>query len=85
MVGGFLQLLASFQLYGGRGQLLGIFLLMMNMIAQLFFLPAYPIWSVIVLVIDGLAIYGLTVYGEHFTASVAGAGGDIENEPGEDD
>ncbi len=67
MVVGAIQLLASFQLYKGRGQLLGISLLVLNLVAQLFFLPAYPFWSVIVMVIDGMAIYGLTVYGEHFT------------------
>ena len=64
-IGG-IQLLASFQLYGGRGQILGIFLLTLNLVAQLFFLPVYPFWSIIVMVIDGFAIYGLTVYGEHF-------------------
>ncbi len=68
MVLGAIQLLASFQLYSGRGQLLGISLLVLNLVAQLFFLPAYPFWSVIVMVIDGVAIYGLTVYGEHFTS-----------------
>jgi hypothetical protein len=52
--------------HGGRGQILGIFLLTLNLVAQLFFLPVYPFWSIIVMVIDGFAIYGLTVYGEHF-------------------
>jgi hypothetical protein len=46
--------------------ILGIFLLALNLVARLFFLPVYPFWSIIVMVIDGLAIYGLTVYGEHF-------------------
>ena len=79
---GLLQLLASFQLYNGRGQLLGISLLMLNLVAQLFFLPAYPFWSVIVMVIDGMAIYGLTVYGEHFTqpATESGAADGPEDE-----
>jgi multidrug transporter EmrE-like cation transporter len=27
---------------------------------------AYPVWSIIVMVINGMAIYGLTVYGEPF-------------------
>ena len=65
IIGG-LQLYASFQLFDGRGQMLGIFLLSLNLIAQLLFLPAYPVWSIIVMVIDGMAIYGLTVYGEQF-------------------
>ncbi len=63
---GAIQLLASFQLYSGRGQILGIFLLTINLVAQLFFLPVFPFWSIIVMVIAGFAIYGLTVYGEHF-------------------
>jgi hypothetical protein len=65
LIGG-LQLFASMQLFSGRGQYLGIFLLSLNLVAQLFFLPAYPIWSVLIMVIDGMAIYGLTVYGENF-------------------
>jgi hypothetical protein len=63
---GFVQLYASMQLFSGRGQALGIFLLGLNLIAQLLFLPAYPVWSIIVMVIDMMAIYGLTVYAEHF-------------------
>lgn len=65
VIGG-LQLLASMQLFSGRGQVLGIFLLSLNLFAQLLFLPAYPVWSIIVMVIDVMAIYGLTVYGESF-------------------
>jgi hypothetical protein len=65
IIGG-LQLFASFQLFDGRGQGLGIFLLFLNLVAQLFLLPAYPVWSIIIMVIDGMAIYGLTVYGEQF-------------------
>ena len=63
---GLVQLYASMQLFAGRGQVLGIFLLGLNLIAQLLFLPAYPVWSIIVMVIDVMAIYGLTVYAEHF-------------------
>jgi hypothetical protein len=65
IIGG-LQLYAAFQLFDGRGQYLGIFLLFLNLVAQLFLLPAYPVWSIIIMVIDGMAIYGLTVYGEQF-------------------
>jgi hypothetical protein len=65
IIGG-LQLFAAFQLFDGRGQYLGIFLLFLNLVAQLFLLPAYPVWSIIIMVINGMAIYGLTVYGEEF-------------------
>lgn len=45
------------------GALLGILIAGVNAIAQLMAIGAYPLWSVIVLVIDGLIIYGLCVYG----------------------
>jgi hypothetical protein len=65
LVGG-LQLYASMQLFSGRGQMLGIYLLTLNLIVQLLFLPAYPVWSIIVMVIAVMAIYGLTVNAEQF-------------------
>jgi hypothetical protein len=63
---GLVQLYTSMQLFSGRGQGLAILLLGLNLIAQLLFLPAYPVWSIIVMVIDVMAIYGLTVYSEQF-------------------
>jgi hypothetical protein len=45
------------------GALVGIVIAALNAIAQLMAIGAYPVWSVIVLVIDGLIIYGLCVYG----------------------
>ena len=66
LVLGTLQLIAGGRLFQGRGQLLAIALLMLNLVAQFFFLPAYPIWSVIIMVVDLVLIYGLTMYGENF-------------------
>jgi hypothetical protein len=43
---------------------LGITFAGFNAIAALLAIGAYPLWSVIILVIDGLIIYALTVYGE---------------------
>jgi hypothetical protein len=65
---GAVQILTAWLLYGGNptGVVLGVFLASFNLVAQLFLLPAYPIWSIIIMVIDGLVIYGLTVYGEEF-------------------
>ena len=63
---GTLQLVAGGRLFQGRGQLLAIALLMLNLVAQFFFLPAFPIWSVIIMVVDLILIYGLTMYGENF-------------------
>jgi hypothetical protein len=66
---GLAQLFAAYLLFSRSpsGPLLGIFLACLSLISQLFFLPAFPIWSIIIMVMDGLVIYGLTVYGEQFT------------------
>jgi hypothetical protein len=44
---------------------LGVFILSLNMIAQLMMMPAYPFWSMAVFVLDVLGIYGLVAYGQH--------------------
>jgi hypothetical protein len=41
----------------------GVFVLSLNAVAQLLFIPAYPFWSLAIFSIDILAIYGLTAYG----------------------
>lgn len=61
MVVGFLLLRRN-----GFGVVLGIFLAGINIVTHLFFLPAYPIWSVLVIAIDLAVIYGLTIYGDSF-------------------
>ena len=45
------------------GAIIGIGLATLHAIAALMSIGAYPVWSVILLVIDGMIIYGLTVYG----------------------
>jgi hypothetical protein len=50
------------RLPGGGGPP-GIVLAMLNAIGQLLNLPAFPLWSIIIIAIDVMIIYGLTVYG----------------------
>jgi hypothetical protein len=38
-------------------------LLGLNAIDQMFFLPAYPFWSLLIIAMDVVALYGLCVYG----------------------
>jgi hypothetical protein len=45
------------------GVVVGIALAMLNATLTLLSIGAYPVWSIIVLVVDGLIIYGLTVHG----------------------
>jgi len=67
---GVAQLYASWALFDERpaGIPLGIALAALNLIGHLFLLPAYPIWSVLIMVLDVMVIYGLTVFGHHFRA-----------------
>jgi hypothetical protein len=59
------QLIATLLLIGRRtsGALLGIAIVLVHGTAVLLSIGAYPIWSVILLVIDGFILYGLSVYG----------------------
>jgi hypothetical protein len=38
-------------------------LLVINAVDQMFFLPAYPFWSLTIIAMDVVALYGLCVYG----------------------
>jgi hypothetical protein len=68
LITGSLQLIAAFLIFSGNGfgAFIGIVTAMLNATAQLVSLGAYPVWSVIILVLDGLIIYALTVYGDAF-------------------
>lgn len=63
---GCLQLLTAFLIFSGSGAgaVLGIVFAFFSAIGALLAIGAYPIWSIIILVIDGLIIYALTVYGD---------------------
>jgi hypothetical protein len=63
---GMAQVVTAALIYAGNdfGAVLGIMFAGFNAIAALLAIGAYPIWSVIILVVDGLIIYALTVYGD---------------------
>jgi len=44
-------------------RVLASIIVVINAIGNLAFLPAYPIWSIIALIIDGFVLYALTVHG----------------------
>ena len=46
------------------GRVIGIVLALLSAITNLAFLPAYPVWSTIMIVIDILVIYALAVHTE---------------------
>lgn len=61
---GLVILLAGISLLSGGmfGRVVAIILAMISAFANLIFLPAYPVWSVIVIVLDVCVIYALTVH-----------------------
>ena len=65
LVLGVLQIVAAFSIWSASsfGRWFGIACAVANMIAALLAIPAYPFWSLVVIGIDLLVIYGLAVYG----------------------
>ena len=43
----------------------------LNAIAQMFFIPAYPFWSLLIIAADVVALWGLCVYGSRENMGVA--------------
>jgi hypothetical protein len=62
---GILQIVAAFSIWSGGsfGRWFGITVAVLNAIAALLALPAYPFWSLAVMTLDILVIYGLAAYG----------------------
>jgi hypothetical protein len=64
---GVFQLIAAFSLFGGSemARWFGVFVAGVNAIGQLYFVPAFPIWSLLMFSVDILIIYGLVAYAGH--------------------
>lgn len=62
---GLVVMLAGVAVTSGKvwGRVVGVLLAMASLIANFAFLEAYPIWSLVVIVVDILIIYALTVHG----------------------
>jgi hypothetical protein len=62
---GALQVAAAFSIWSGGsfGRWFGITVAVINAIAALLSLPAYPFWSLAIFSVDLLVIYGLCAYG----------------------
>lgn len=70
---GVLQLLAGAGVMVGNqlARWFGVAVIGLNLIAQLFFIPAYPVLALTIIAIDVFALYGLCAYGSR--SNVAGA------------
>jgi hypothetical protein len=62
---GVLQMLVGFGIWAGNqlARWTGIFVVGLNAIAQLLFIPAYPFWSLAIFTIDILVLYALAAHG----------------------
>jgi hypothetical protein len=64
-------ILGALQLVAGAGVMTGnqlarwfaVAVVGLNAIAQLFFVPSYPFWSLTIIAVDVVALYGLCAYG----------------------
>lgn len=61
-----LQMFVAMGIFNGDlwARVLGIIGASLNLLAQMSFMSVYPSWSWLIIVIDGLIIYGLTVHGD---------------------
>ena len=62
---GVLQLLAAVGVLAGNqwARWFGVAVLGLSAIDQMFFVPAYPFWSLTIIAMDVVALYGLCAYG----------------------
>ena len=51
----------------------GVALVGLNAVSQMFFIPAYPFWSLIIIAMDIVALYGLCAYGSRDNVEAASA------------
>lgn len=60
------QFFVAMAVFNGElwARVLGIVGASLNLVAQMAFMSLYPAWSWLLIIIDGLIIYGLTVHGD---------------------
>ena len=65
LIAGIVVALAGFALFSGAvwARTVGVILASLSMIANFAWLPWYPIWSIIMIVVDIAVIWALTVHG----------------------
>jgi hypothetical protein len=72
LVLGALQILAAIGVLAGNqaARWFAVAVVGLNAIAQMFFVPAYPFWSLMIIAVDVVALWGLCAYGsrENLTA-----------------
>ncbi len=64
---GILQVVAAAGVLTGNqlARWFGVVVVGLNAIGQMFFLASYPLWSLVIIAVDVVALYALCVYGSH--------------------
>ena len=62
---GVLQVLAAIGILAGNqlARWFAVAVISLNAIGQMFFIPAYPFWSLMIIAVDVVALWGLCAYG----------------------
>jgi hypothetical protein len=70
---GAVQLLAALGVWAGNqlARWFAVAVVGLNAIAQMFFFPAYPFWSLLIIAVDVVALWGLCAYGSRENLGVA--------------
>ena len=68
---GAIVLLAGIGVFSGNilARTVGVIVAAISLIANFFFIPVYPLWALIVIVIDTLVIWALTAHGHEMRAT----------------
>jgi hypothetical protein len=77
--GWLMTVLGGLQLVAGLGVLVGnqlarwiaVLVVGLNAISQMFFIPAYPLWSLMIIAVDVVALWGLCAYGSRENVEAA--------------
>jgi hypothetical protein len=66
MIVGLVMVLAGIGVFSGNmlARTVGVIVASLSLISNFFFLPAYPLWALIVITIDVLVIWALTAHGK---------------------
>jgi hypothetical protein len=73
LIFGILQLLAAAGVLAGSqaARWFAVAVIALNAIDQMFFIPAYPFWSILIIAMDVIALYGLCAYGSRANLEAA--------------
>ena len=80
---GDVMLLAGIGLFSGNmlARIVGVIVASLSLIANFFFIPAYPLWALIVITIDVLVIWALTAHGREMREPEPGISREVATQP----